>query len=87
MNADQSAQLTISGAGTIAGVGGGKSQESYSGNASNLFHGRALVVLRTTRKADPAKLTTSADGSTASSLVVEPKSVEPKSVEPLAELR
>jgi beta-galactosidase len=84
INADQKVQVALSGAGTIAatGNGDGQSQESYSGDTFNLFHGRALVVLRTTRKAGAIKLTAHADGLTASSLVVESKSAEP-----LAELR
>jgi beta-galactosidase len=84
INADQKVQITLSGAGAIAatGNGNGQSQESYSGNTFSLFHGRALVVLRTSRKPGPIKLTASADGLTASSLVVESKSAEP-----FAELR
>jgi len=84
MNAEQQVNFALSGAGTIAAVGNGdgQSRDSYSGNTFNLFHGRALVVLRTTRKPGPIKLTAQADGLTASSLVVESKSAEP-----LAELR
>ena len=79
MNADLKVHFALTGAGTIAAVGNGngQSQEAYSGNTFNLFHGRALVVLRTTRKAGPIELTASADGLTASSLVVESKSAEP----------
>jgi beta-galactosidase len=84
MNSDEKVQFTLSGQGTIAAVGNGngQSEESYKANTLNLFHGRALVVLRTTHKAGAMKLTIKADGMTASSLVVESRFAEP-----LAELR
>jgi beta-galactosidase len=55
------------------GNGDGRSEESYAGNAFELFNGRALVILRTTRNAGPIKLTASADGMTTASVVVESK--------------
>jgi beta-galactosidase len=78
MNADQKVQFAVSGEGTIAAVGNGdgQSRESYAGNTFNLFNGRALVVLRTSRKAGQIKLTASAEGLNASSLVVESKTAE-----------
>ncbi len=78
MNAEQKVQFTVAGAGTIVAVGNGngQSRESYSGDALNLFHGRALVVLRTIRKPGPIKLTTRADGLTASSVVIKSKPTE-----------
>jgi beta-galactosidase len=79
MNADQKLHFTVARAATIAAVGSGngESEESYSGNTFNLFHGRALVVLRTTRKPGPIKLTVKADGLAASFVSVESKSSQP----------
>jgi beta-galactosidase len=84
MNSDKKVQFAISGAGTIAAVGNGdgESEYPYSGDTCSLFHGRALVILRTNRKAGQIKLTANADGLSASSIVV--KSRQTKS---LPELR
>ena len=84
MSSNQKIHVAVSGEGTIAAVGSGdgQSRDSYSGDTVNLFSGRALVVLRATRKPGPIKLTSTADGLTASILVVESKSAER-----LAELR
>lgn len=78
MNADQKVQFAISGAGTIAAVGNGdgQSQDSYAGNAFNLFHGQALVVLRSTRQAGPIKLTARADALSESSIAVKSEPIE-----------
>ena len=79
MNAGLEVHFTVSGAATIAAVGNGdgKAPESYAGNTIHLFQGRVLVVLRTTRKAGPIKLTASGDGLIVSSLVVESKKTDP----------
>ncbi len=84
INANQKVTFALTGAGTIAAVGNGdgKDSESYAGDTVNLFQGRAIAILRSTRKAGPIKLSASADGVTGSSLVVESKSAEP-----VAELR
>jgi beta-galactosidase len=73
MNANQKVRFVVSGAGTIAAVGSGDgpSLDSYSGDTFNLFNGRALVVLRTARKAGEIKLTANSDGLSGSSIVVE----------------
>jgi beta-galactosidase len=73
MNANQKVRFVVSGAGTIAAVGSGDGQslDSYSGDTFNLFNGRALVVLRTARKAGEIKLTANSDGLSGSSIVVE----------------
>ena len=85
VNADQEVRFTVTGAATIAAVGSGdeQSQESYAGNAFNLFHGRALVVLRSVRNSGKIKLLANADRLTAASIVIESKL---PSV-PLSELR
>jgi beta-galactosidase len=84
MNANQKVRILVSGAGTIAAVGNGdgQSQEPYSGNTFSLFHGRALVVLRTSRQAGPIKLTASGDSLPATFIVVESRNSESR-----AELR
>lgn len=75
MNTDVKATFTVFGAGIIAAVGNGdgQSQDSYAGNAFNLFQGRALVVLRSIRKAGEIKLITNAAGVKISSVVIESK--------------
>jgi beta-galactosidase len=75
MNANQKVHFLVSGAGTIAAIGSGdgQAQETYSGEAFNLFNGRALVVLRTARKAGKIKLTATGDGLNAASVVIESK--------------
>jgi beta-galactosidase len=83
-NADQEVHFAVSGAGALAaaGNGDGRSTEPYSGDTYALFHGRALVVLRTSRMTGKIKLTATADGLNPSSIFVESR--PPKS---LAELR
>jgi beta-galactosidase len=80
MNVNQKVHFLVSGAGTIAAVGSGdgQSMDSYSGDTFNLFNGRALVVLRTARKAGEIKLTASGDGLPPASIVIESKHVEPR---------
>jgi beta-galactosidase len=75
MNTNQKVHFLVSGAGSIAGVGNGDGQtvDSYSGLTFNLFSGRAMVVLRTTREAGEIKLTANGDGLSASSIVIESK--------------
>jgi beta-galactosidase len=77
MNTNQKVHFLVSGAGTIAAVGNGNGQtrDSYSGDTFDLFNGRALVVLRTARKAGQIKLTATADGLISSSIVIESKLV------------
>jgi beta-galactosidase len=75
MNTNQKVHFLVSGAGTIAAVGNGngQTQNSYSGDTFNLFNGRALVVLRTARKAGEIKLTANGDGLSSSSIVIDSK--------------
>ncbi|MDW5265448.1 MULTISPECIES: glycoside hydrolase family 2 TIM barrel-domain containing protein [Acidobacteriaceae] len=65
-NAASEAAFTISGPGTILAVGNGDgtSTEAYQGNHRALFHGRALVVVRTSRTAGEIRLGASAGGMT-----------------------
>jgi beta-galactosidase len=63
-NAGQLVRLTLSGPGTIAGLGNAdlKSEEPYTGTQCHVFHGRALVVLRGTRDAGALVLKAEAEG-------------------------
>jgi beta-galactosidase len=79
MNADQQVHFAINGAGIIAAVGNGdgKSLDPYTGDKCSLFHGRALVVLRTSRNPGQIKLTANVDGLSASSVAIESKKAKP----------
>ena len=63
-SADQEVQFAISGPGVIAGVGNGDGQDtaSYQGDRRKLFQGRAQVIVRTSRKSGPIRLTATAPG-------------------------
>ena len=73
VNSNSLVHVAVSGAGTIAAVGNGdgQSKRSYAGETVDLFHGRALVVLRTTRNKGQIKLTANGDGLGAASVIVE----------------
>ena len=60
-NADQAVHFTLTGPGSIAGLGNAllKGTEPYQGNDCHVFHGRALVVLRGTHR--PGTLTLHAE--------------------------
>jgi beta-galactosidase len=51
-NADQDIQFELTGPGFIAGLGNAnlKTEEPYRGNQFRLFHGRALIVLRSAKQ-------------------------------------
>jgi beta-galactosidase len=63
-NAEHQVTFHLKGPGIIAAVGNGdmKSEEPYQGNQRKLFQGRALVVIRTLRKAGALTLTANAPG-------------------------
>jgi len=63
-NAVQEVEFAVSGPGTIAAVGNGDgtSAEAYQGSKRALFHGRALVVVRSSHKAGRITLTAKAPG-------------------------
>ena len=63
-NADQEISFAIDGPGAIAGVGNGDiaSEEMYQGNRRKLFHGKALAIVRTARRAGTIQLTASGPG-------------------------
>jgi beta-galactosidase len=72
-----SVHFSVRGAGTIAavGTGDGQSQMSYRSDKFSLFQGRALVVLRSTRKAEKIELSADADGLKSETLIVETRPV------------
>ena len=63
-NADPPVEFQISGPGVIAAVGNGDgtSDELYQGHQRRLFHGRALVVVRTSKTPGTIQLTATAPG-------------------------
>jgi beta-galactosidase len=71
-NASNRLQFQIEGPGVIAGVDNAdlKDYEVYVGSTRKASHGRALVVIRSTRSAGNIKLTVSAPGLTGASLEI-----------------
>ncbi len=63
-NAQNRMQFSISGPGTIVGVGNAdtKDVDQYVGTMRRAWHGRALVVIRSTKRAGSINLTTSSPG-------------------------
>jgi beta-galactosidase len=63
-NADPAVRFALSGPGVIAGIGTGDmtTMESYQANPHHVFHGRALIVIRSTPQAGEIKLVASAPG-------------------------
>jgi beta-galactosidase len=63
-NADQTIRFILTGPGVIAGLGNAnlKSEDPYQGNQCRAFHGRALVVIRSTQKAGEIILKANSDG-------------------------
>jgi beta-galactosidase len=63
-NAEHRVSFSLTGPGTIAAVGSGdmNNEEPYQGNQRKLFHGKALVVIRTQRTAGALTLTATAPG-------------------------
>jgi beta-galactosidase len=63
-NADNRLMCKVDGPAILAGVGNAdlKDTDSYSGNSRKAWHGRALVVIRSTHRAGKITLTVGADG-------------------------
>jgi beta-galactosidase len=63
-NAEHTVTCHLKGAGTIAAVGNGDltSEEPYLGNQRKLFHGKGLVIVRSSRTAGAIALTATAPG-------------------------
>lgn len=72
-NADQEIAFTLSGPSAIAGLGSAnmKSEEPYQGTQCRVFHGQALVVIRSTNQAGSIDLKAHADGLTDGSISIQ----------------
>ena len=71
-NADQLITFSLFGPGTIAGLGNAdmKSEDPYQGVQCHVFHGRALVVLRSTEQAGTLNLTAQSSGLTSAEVQI-----------------
>lgn len=71
-NAENRLKFSIDGPGVIAGVDNAniKDVDSYVANTRKAWHGRALVVVRSTRKSGDITLTVSSDGLSAASITI-----------------
>jgi beta-galactosidase len=69
-NATNRLQFKIEGAGTIAGVGNAdiKDCDLYVGNTRKVWHGRAMVVIRSNHNAGDIRLTVTSNGLSSASL-------------------
>lgn len=78
LKADQEVQFEISGPGVIAGVGNGDGQDadSYQADRRKLFQGRALVVIRASRRPGPIKLTAKSSGLSDGSLTINARAAQ-----------
>ena len=72
-NASQEIQFAISGPGRIAAAGNadGKSGEPYQGDRCKLFNGRAMVVVRSSRKPGRIELRATAQGLSAAAVAIQ----------------
>ena len=79
-DADQEVQFAISGPGVIAAVGNGDGRDTatYQGDRRKLFQGRALVVVRTSRRGGPIHLTATAPGLSAGITDIQAKVAAPR---------
>ncbi len=78
-NADEEVQLVISGPGVIAAVGNGDGQDvaSYQADRCKLFHGRALVIVRTSQQTGLIHLTATAPGLSKAAVAIQAKAAAP----------
>jgi len=74
-NADDLIQFSIEGPGSIVGVDNAnlKNEESYSANSRHAWNGRAIVVVRSERKAGEIKLTASSTHLSSASVMIDAK--------------
>jgi beta-galactosidase len=79
LHADQEVQFAISGPGVIAAVGNGDGQDadSYHADRRKLYQGRALVVVRTSRKPGSINLTAQGSGLADASITLTTESALP----------
>ncbi|GGA63984.1 beta-galactosidase [Edaphobacter acidisoli] len=80
LHADQEVRFEISGPGTIAAVGNGDGQDpdSYHGDRRKLYHGRALVVIRSSRQTGIIKLIAISSGLSDGALSIDAKASRPQ---------
>ena len=80
LRADREVQFALSGPGVIAAVGNGDGQDadSYNGDRRKLYQGRALAVIRTSRKTGPIKLIVKSSGLSDGSLTINARTSPPK---------
>ena len=74
-NADQEVQFAISGPGLIAAVANadGRDIDSYQGAQRKLYRGRALVVIRTSKRGGAMPLAATAPGLSRSVVTIQAK--------------
>ncbi len=74
-NADALISFKLTGPGTIAGLGNAwpDGTEPYQGSECHVYHGRALVVVRTTREAGPLQLEAHSPGLASSKIEITSK--------------
>jgi beta-galactosidase len=78
-NADAQIKFAVSGPGVIAGLDNGdmNNEDSYQGNQRKAYHGRALVVVRSSRDAGEIKLSAAAQNLPEASARIKTRPVEP----------
>jgi beta-galactosidase len=78
--ADQEIRFSISGPGVIAAVGNGDAQDptSYQGDRRQLYQGRALVVVRTSKQSGPITLNARTPGLSAATITMQAEAAEPR---------
>ena len=74
-NSDQEVQFAVSGPGSIAAVANadGRDSDSYQGTRRKLYQGRALVVIRTSKKGGPIQLSAKAEGLSDAAVTIQAK--------------
>ena len=79
LQSNKEVQFEISGPGVIAAVGNGDGEDpdSYYGDRRKLYQGRALVVIRSSRRAGAIKLTAKSSGLSDGSLTINAKAAQP----------
>jgi beta-galactosidase len=80
LRANKEVEFQISGPGVIAAVGNGDGQDpdSYYSDRRTLYQGRALVVIRASRRIGPIKLTVNGSGLSNGSLTINAKAAGPR---------
>lgn len=79
LQANREVRFEISGSGLIAAVGNGDGQDpdSYQGDRRKLYQGRALVVIRASRRTGTIKLTVKGSGLSDGSLTINAEGAQP----------